>query len=294
MSNERTEAHANLVLVTGATGRQGGAVAHQLLKAGIPVRALTRSPGSESARQLAAAGAEIVTGDMSVADTLDAALDGVATVFSVQDFYAKDAGYDGEVAQGTNLARAAKCAGVAHYVQSTMAATSDPGDVDHFRSKFAIERIVESFDLPYTFVGTVWFMDNVSDPKNGGKLTFPALNGTLAPAAKFHMLCIEDLGAAVSRIIIERDRHLGRRIDLAGDVLTLPELKASYTEASGRHPKRWAIPNLMLRMFARDFAAQLRWHNRVGWSFGTDGLRGLVPDATDFGHYVARHEVANL
>ena len=108
------------------------------------------------------------------------------------------------------------------------------------------------------------------------------------------MLAIDDLGAAVSRIILEPDGHLGRRIDLAGDVLTLPELKASYTEASGRRPKRWAMPNLMLRMFASDFAAQLRWHNRVGWSFGTEGLRTLVPDATDFGQYVARHGVTNL
>ena len=169
MDSERTEVHDDLVLVTGATGRQGGAVARHLLKGGRPVRALTRSAGSESARQLAAAGAQIVIGDMGVAGTLDAALDGVTTVFSVQDFYAKGVGYDGEVAQGTNLARAAKRAGVAHYVQSTMAATPDPGDVEHFRSKFAIEQVVESLGLPYTFIGTVWFMDNVIDPKRVGR-----------------------------------------------------------------------------------------------------------------------------
>lgn len=123
-----------LVLVTGATGNQGGAVARHLLAQGLKVRALTRDTNSPKAQALAKLGSQVVLGDLNDIDSLDAALRGVHNVFAVQDYWAKDVGFEGEVKQGKNLANAARKAGVEHFVQSGMAKAERFEGVEHFAS----------------------------------------------------------------------------------------------------------------------------------------------------------------
>src|SRR5690349_15597550 len=98
------------VLVTGATGKQGGATARALLAAGIGVRALVRDPAK--ARPLADLGAELVRGDLNDPASLRAAAEGVRGVFSVQIADLDDLGGDGEVIRGRNLVAAAREVGV--------------------------------------------------------------------------------------------------------------------------------------------------------------------------------------
>ena len=99
------------VLVTGATGRQGGAVLRHLLQRGRPVRALTRNPDSPQARILAARGVGIATGDLEDRTSLERAMRDVHGVYSVQDFWS--CGAQREVRQGINVADAAATVGVA-------------------------------------------------------------------------------------------------------------------------------------------------------------------------------------
>jgi uncharacterized protein YbjT (DUF2867 family) len=237
---------------------------------------------------------QVVGGDLDDPASLAQALRGIGGVFSVQNFYEKNVGYDGEIRQGRALADAAKAEGVTHYVQSTMAETPDPGDVHHFKSKFEVERYVRSIQLPATMIGTVWFMDNMLNPKMGGPMTFPGLAGTLHKDTPLHMLAVDDLGAAVARVFAEPETNLGVKHNLAGDVMTVPEMKATYQRVTGKRPKDWGMPNLMLRLFARDFAAQLRWHNRVNWSFSTAELSALVPKITTLADYLKKNDVQGL
>src|ERR1035441_10478488 len=102
------------ILVTGATGQQGGAVTQQLLKQpSFAVRALTRDPAKPAARALAQSGAEVIRGDLTDAASMRRALEGAYGVFSVQNFM--ETGFDGEIRQGKALADAAKAAGVQHF-----------------------------------------------------------------------------------------------------------------------------------------------------------------------------------
>src|SRR5258707_14845347 len=105
-----------IIAVTGATGQQGGAVARRLLAEGWQVRALTRDANKPAAKELAALGAEILAGDMDQRSELDAAFNGAYGVFSVQNFWLPNVGFDGEIKQGKNVANAAKAAGVKHLV----------------------------------------------------------------------------------------------------------------------------------------------------------------------------------
>jgi uncharacterized protein YbjT (DUF2867 family) len=255
---------------------------------------MTRNPSGERAAHLVAQGITVVYGDLDKPASLSEAIGDARSVFSVQNFYENGVGYDGEIRQGIALADAAVSSGVAHFVQSTMADTSDSVGVAHFCSKFEVERYIRSSSLPFTMIGTVWFMDNVLNPKMGGTMTFPSLAGTLREETRLHMLAVNDLGAAISAVISNPSAHLGRKYDLASNIMTVQQMKATYRDVTFKNPKRWIMPNIIFRLFASDFAAQLRWHNRVNWSFESDHLDMLIPERTRFADYLVKHNVHGL
>jgi uncharacterized protein YbjT (DUF2867 family) len=283
-----------LVLVTGATGNQGGAVTKHLLALGVKVRALTRNAKSEASEKLRQAGAEIAVADMNDLAALERALTGVDAVFAVQDFWAKGVGYKGEVQQGINLANTAKHAGVKHFVQSAMAQGTCIKGIEHFESKKAICEYIKSIDLPHTMVGTVYFMDNFLDPKRGGAMSFPTLAGTLKPTTKMHMLAVDDLGAIVAHILTNRNLFLNKHIDIASDCLAVPEMKRIYESTAGKKPKSWSLPSWALRLFNKDFAKQLAWQNDPGWSFSIEPSKRMYPALCSFEQFIRRHQIRNL
>src|SRR4030065_1936378 len=114
MSVQGEEMSKRIVAVTGATGQQGGAVARKLLAEGWQIRALTRDVNKPAAQELKTLGAELVAGDMDNRAELEAAFRGAYGVFSVQNFWLPNVGFDGEVRQGKNVAAAARGAGAAH------------------------------------------------------------------------------------------------------------------------------------------------------------------------------------
>ncbi|MEM8533643.1 MAG: NmrA/HSCARG family protein, partial [Chloroflexota bacterium] len=214
------------ILVTGATGKQGGAVARHLLKADFQVKVITRHKRSEKAQALQRQGAELIEADLTDKNSLEQAMQKVDGVFSVQNFWAEGGGFEGEIQQGKNLADVAKQAGVSHYVQSTMAEADSFYGVEHFQSKQAIEQYIDQIGLPRTFIGTVYFMDNLLDPQMGGAMSFPVLSGSLKRDTRFQMMAVDDIGGIVSTVFQQPDRFIGQRINVAGDCLTVSQMKA--------------------------------------------------------------------
>lgn len=270
-----------LIAVSGITGKQGGAVARHLLAAGFRVRGLTRSITSDRARRLATQGVEMVLCDLNQPTSIPAAVEGACGVFSVQNYYEKGVGYAGEIRQGCALADAAKAAGVQHFVQSTMATASGSEFVHHFQSKFEIERHIDRIGLPHTFLGTVWFMDNLFDPSLGGETNIAVIAGTLGRNRPFEMLAIDDLGAIAAQVFRAPERFMGRKIDIASDRKTIDEVRADFLHVIGRSPPRYRLPNALMRMLHSDFAAQLRWQKRYGWSFPLEAAREIHPGMQD-------------
>jgi uncharacterized protein YbjT (DUF2867 family) len=166
--------------------------------------------------------------------------------------------------------------------------------IAHFESKQAICEHLRAIGLPHTVIGTVYFMDNLMDPKRGGTMTFPTLSGSLKPDTKMHMLALDDLGAIVSQVLVEPQKYLGRYLDIASDCLTVPELKHIYKQVSGKSPKSWALPAWLLRLFNKDFAKQLAWQNDPGWSFSVEPSRIIYPKLTSFETFLGQHKISNL
>ncbi|MFO0437694.1 MAG: NmrA/HSCARG family protein [Phenylobacterium sp.] len=280
--------------VLGATGGQGGAVVRALLSRGQAVRALTRRPESAAALALAREGVEVVQADLDHPESLPPALRGCSGVFSVQDFYAPGVGLAGEIRQGRALIAAARSAGVPHIVQSTMGDGRTPGGPAHFLSKAVLEQDLRKSGLGWTFLGTVWFLDNLLNPAMHPSLIFPVLSGSLEPSTPFQMLALEDLGWVAAEALGNPDAWVGRKINLAGDVLSVVQMKHAYRQAAGRRPKSWSMPAPLFRRMAPEFAAQLKWHNEVGFAFDAKPLRGLKPYARTFFGFIEEAGIRTL
>ncbi|MBA2712859.1 MAG: NmrA/HSCARG family protein, partial [Rubrobacteraceae bacterium] len=207
-----------VILVSGATGQQGGAVARSLLERGFAVRALTRNPDKPEARESADLGAEVVGGDLEDRSSIEQVLDGVYGVFSVQQF--GEVGIEGEIRQGVQLADAAKAAGVEHYVYSSVGSAHRETGIPHFESKFEVEEHVRASGVPYTVLRPVFFMQNwefMWEPILGGTLPQP-----LDPDRPFQMVAVEDIGVFAAMAFGDPETWIGREVDLAGDELTMP------------------------------------------------------------------------
>lgn len=281
-------------LVIGATGLQGGAVARALLSQGQSVRALTRKTESAAACALAELGVDVVAGDLDRPETLAPAFAGVQGLFSVQDFYAPGVGLAGEIRQGRAVIAAAKAAGARKLVQSTMGEGLAPGGPAHFLSKAVLERDIRASGLEWTLLGTVWFMDNLVNPAMQPHLTFPVLSGSLKRDTRFQMLAVADLARIAAEALIRPDTWAGRKLNLAGDTMTVGAMKVAYREVTGRAPRSWSLPASLFRRLAPEFAAQLRWHNEVGFAFDQAELRTILPDSLDFRGFLRECGVTGL
>ncbi len=276
------------ILVTGATGHQGGAVARHLLRNGFPVRALTRSPDKPAAGTLRDQGCEIVEGNLDDRASLDHALQGAYGVFSVQNFW--ETGYQREIDQGVQLADAAKNAGVQHFVYSSVGSAHRDTGLEHFESKWQIENHIREIGLPYTIFRPVFFMDNWENPF----LRNPILSGTLAqpldPERPFQQVAVDDIGGFVAMAFGDKDRWLGREVDLAGDDSTMPEMVETLSRVVGRPIRYQQLPWEDYRQAAgEEYYKMYRWFQDVGYDANIQALRAEYPELTDLEAYLRRN-----
>jgi uncharacterized protein YbjT (DUF2867 family) len=246
------------VLVTGATGRQGGAVARNLLGDGVDVRALTRSPGSAAAAELDERGASVVEGDLTDRESLETAVEGVDGVYCVTTW---EAGVDEEMEQGTTLAAVAAEADVDHFVFSSAWGADRDADVPFFDAKRAIEHRLASMDLPVTVVRPAFFMQNfegMRDEVRDGRIAL-----ALAPRVPLYLVDVDDVGAFVAEAFQQPRRYAGNTYDLAGDELTLSAMAVRFSAITGVDVTAHHLPveHVEERM-GTEYAALYRWFNR--------------------------------
>ncbi|ARV62778.1 hypothetical protein BZZ01_00325 [Nostocales cyanobacterium HT-58-2] len=253
------------ILVTGATGRQGGATARQLLSHGYKVRALTRKPQGEKAKALAALGAEVVQGDLDDVESLKRVLDGVWGVFAVQDFI--EAGLDREIEQGKRLAEIARKKNVSHFVFASVA-SPEPSvhfgiDLQHFEGKWWIEEAIRSLGFPsYTILRSVFFMEAFLTKYLFPEVSEGKLTVGIKPDTKFQMIATEDIGK-FALLAFEKHQYLnGQTLELAGDQHTIPEVAEILSKNTGRQFQYVQVPWSEVHPV---FAKTQQWWEKQGW-----------------------------
>lgn len=275
-----------LILVTGATGKQGGATARHLLRSGYRVRALTRDPDKSAARELADRGAEVVRGDLDDRDSLDRALEGAYGAYSVQNFW--ETGYEREVEQGVRMADAASEAGVEHFVYSSVASAHRNTGLSHFESKWEIENHIRDIGLPYTIFRPVWFMENWEGFRSyivGGTVALP-----LDPDVNFQQVAVDDVGAYAALAFDNRDEWLGRETDIASDEGPIAEVVDIFARVIGRPVEYAQMSWDDYRATAGDeYHDMFRWFQDVGYDADVSARRKDLPAPTSFEEYLRRN-----
>lgn len=241
-----------VIAVVGATGAQGGGLVRAILAdpgSGFAVRAITRNPDAPAARALAAAGADVVAGDVDDAASLVRAFDGAYGAYCVTFFWAHFS-VDREQAEARHMADAAKRVGVEHVIWSTLEDTrryvplSDARmptlqgkyKVPHFDGKGEMDAYFEATGVPTTYQLASFYWDNFvafgSGPKKGPDgdylLTLPIGRVPMAGIAA------EDIGRCALGILKAGPSLAGQRIGVAGDQLTGDEMAAAMTSAIGK------------------------------------------------------------
>jgi uncharacterized protein YbjT (DUF2867 family) len=256
--NEMTE--RKTVLVSGATGNQGGAVAEALLKRGHVVRALSRRVDSEPAQRLAAKGAQIVAGSFDDPASVVAAARGADTAFLMGSYF--EAGPEGETRQGIAAADAFKEAGVGHLIYSSVASANRQTGVPHFDSKFRVEQHLMTLGVPYTISAPAAFMENAIAPWSIGALLAGKQLFSLPPNRPVQLVAVADIGAFVAILIERKEKILGHRYEIAGDELTSSQQATILSEAMGRPIEYQTIPLEALRQQSEDQALMADWLER--------------------------------
>lgn len=267
-----------VVAVTGATGRQGGAVARSLLDAGWHVRALTRNPNSARAQALSALGAEIVQADMEDRQSLQRAFQGAHGVFSVQN--PMISGLEAEVRQGKNVADAAKEAGVQHLVYGSAGIGKSTG-IGSWDSKLQVEAHIKALDIPLTILRPTAFMELMTDkdfyPPVSTWHLMPRFMGETRPLV---WMSADDLGVIAARAFASPEQYIGRDIKLASDVKSIEECRAIYQDVTGKKPRRFPMPVWMFKRFVgTDLIDMWTWLRTGELELDTAPTRAIYPDA---------------
>src|SRR5258705_7598420 len=224
------------VVITGSTGKQGGAVARGLLERGHKVRAVTRDTNSSQAKSLASAGATLVAASLEDTAALTQALEGATSLFAMTTPFE---GTDAEIRQGIAAADAAKVAGV-HLVFTSVGSANRQTGVPHFDSKYEVEKHIAKVGARATILAPVYFMENLAFAKEQlVKGIYPA---TLPPTRTLAQVAVADIGAVAVCVLEDARRFTGKRFDLASDELTGNDLVAILSRLTGRPFAHYQIP----------------------------------------------------
>ena len=263
------------VLVTGATGNQGRAVIEGLKDTGYRLRALVRNEGDDGARRLKSRGLEVVEGSYDDPSSLTPAVEGVDAVFAVTT---PVAGVHLEVQHGEAIADAAQQAGVAHFVYSSVSDADRRTGIPHFDSKFEVEAHLRTLDLPWTITAPAFFFDNVLFPWNAADLATGRFRQALKATIPLKQISVRDIGRFNALVIEHPDRFVGRRINIAGDELTGPDMAAALSTATGRSIAYQEQPLEEVRSQFPDMATMYEWFEHRGFSADVAALRAEFPE----------------
>jgi uncharacterized protein YbjT (DUF2867 family) len=283
--------NGRVVVVTGATGRQGGAVARHLLANGWRVRAVTRRPDGPIARALTSAGAEVHKGDMAALETLLPIFEGAYGAFSVQA--SAISGARAELAQGKAVADAARQAGISHFVYASAGPGEPNTGVLQWDVKLEVEAYIRRLGLPATVLRPMALMELMTDrrfyPQSSTWYVMPKLVGEETPIP---WIGAGDVGAITGLVLARPDEHLGQVMALAGDVRSLAECQAIYRTVAGKDPSRFPMPSWLMERFAGvDVMRMWRWLRTGGVRADPDATRTIHPGVLDVEAWL-RHTLA--
>jgi uncharacterized protein YbjT (DUF2867 family) len=265
-------ANQRKILVTGATGQQGGSLARLLLQKKHKVYALTRNAQSSSAQDLRNKGANIVKGDLDDSDSLEHAVKDVESVFLMGTPF--EDGTEGETRRGKLMADIAKENGIEHLVYSSVANADKNTGIPHFESKYKVEQHIKNLGIPYTIIGPTFFMENLLGPElEQGQLALP-----LSSSSILQQSALQNIAEFSSLVLEGREPFLGKRIDTASDEVTGEQAAEILSNELGYKIKYVPVPLEHVYQANEDMARMFDWYEKLGTGIDISALHQEYPE----------------
>jgi uncharacterized protein YbjT (DUF2867 family) len=260
------------ILVTGATGQQGGTLARLLLQKKHKVYALTRNTQSPAAQDLRNKGAKIVKGDLDDSDSLKQVVNGIDSIFLMGTPF--EDGTEAETRRGKLMADIAKENSIEHLVYSSVANADKNTGIPHFESKYKIELHIKNLGIPFTIIGPTFFMENMLGlGLQQGQLALP-----LSPSSILQQSALENIAEFSALVLEHRKPFLGKRIDIASDEVTGERATKILSNELGYRIKYVQIPLEQVRQANEDMARMYDWYERVGTGINISSLHQEYPE----------------
>src|SRR5919197_1400777 len=259
------------ILVTGATGQQGGSLARLLLQKKYKVYALTRNTQSAAAQGLGNKGAKLVKGDLDDSDSLERAVKDVQSIFLMGTPF--EDGTEGETRRGKLMADIAKENNIEHLVYSSVANADKNTGIPHFESKYKVEQHIKNLGIPHTIIGPTFFMENLLGPGlEQGQLALP-----LSPSSILQQSALQNI-AEFSALVLEHSKtFLDKRIDIATDEVTGEQATKLLSNELGRTIRYVHNPLDRVREGNEDVARMYEWYEKVGTGIDIPSLHEEYP-----------------
>jgi uncharacterized protein YbjT (DUF2867 family) len=260
------------ILVTGATGQQGGSLARLLLQKKHKVYALTRNTQSSAAQYLRNGGANIVKGDLDDSDSLKRVVKDVESVFLMGTPF--EDGTEGEIRRGKLMADIAKENNVEHLVYSSVANADKNTGIPHFESKYKVEQHIKNLGIPYTIIGPTFFMENLLGPGlEQGQLTLP-----LSPSTVLQQSALQNIAEFSALVLERRNPFLGKRIDIASDEVTGEQATNILSNVLEYNIRYVSVPLEQVYQGNEDMARMYEWYEKVGTGIDITSLHQEYPE----------------
>jgi uncharacterized protein YbjT (DUF2867 family) len=270
-------ANKRKILVTGATGQQGGALARLLLQKKHEVYALIRNtePESPKAQNLRNLGAKLIKGDLDNPDSLEQATNGIDSVFLMGTWV--EVGTEGETRRGKMMVDIAKEKKIEHLVYSSVVNADKNTGIPHFESKYKVEQHIKNSGIPYTIIGPTFFMDNLLSYSRAG-LQQGQLALPLSPSLILQQSALENIAEFSALVLEGRNSFLGKRIDIASDELTGEQAAKVLSDELRRKISYVQVPLEQIRQASEDLALMFQWFERIGTGVDVASLHKQYPE----------------
>jgi uncharacterized protein YbjT (DUF2867 family) len=270
-------ANKRKILVTGATGQQGGALARLLLQKKHEVYALIRSTKSESpkAQNLRNQGAKLVEADLDKPDSLEQVMNGIDSVFLMGTWV--EVGTEGETRRGKMMVDIAKEKKIEHIVYSSVVNADKNTGIPHFESKYKVEQHIKNSGIPYTIIGPTFFMDNLHSYSlaglQQGQVALP-----LSPSRILQQSAVENIAEFSALALERRNSFIGKRIDIASDEITGEQAAKVLSNELGHKIRYEQVPMEQIRQASEDLAVMFEWFERKGTGVDVAALHKQYPE----------------
>jgi len=265
------------VLITGATGQQGGAVIRHMLAKGWHLRALTRNTSGDTALNLAHQGVELAQGDLEDLASLEDAAHGVYGIYSVQNFW--KVGAKREVQQGKSLADVAKKAGVEHFVYSSVGGAERNSGIGHWATKWEIEQYIRKLGLPATMIRPAAFMENYYLEQTEIGILQGKFTDAVRADKPYQTIAVDDIGAFVALAFDRPKEFIGQALEIAGSELTNPQAAEVFSRVLGKPVEFQELPMPVVQsVLGEEYYQMYRWFNEVGFQANIAELRRRYPE----------------